>query len=136
MKTPVNKNKLISLLAKLFAGIFIVICLAVGVVGLILPIIPGLLFLAIAAMIAARHSPSLDRWLRKNRVIGSYLDSGEGFLTLSWLQKNSILIMAVPENLYRHHRADLCPDREFVKLFQLSNIGRIVKSLASRHFNT
>ena len=67
-------------MAKLFAGIFIVICLAVGVVGLILPIIPGLLFLAIAAMIAARHSPSLDRWLRKNRVIGSYLDSGEGFL--------------------------------------------------------
>jgi hypothetical protein len=46
-----NKNKLNSLLAKLFAGIFIVICLAVGIVGLILPIIPGLLFLAIAAMI-------------------------------------------------------------------------------------
>jgi uncharacterized membrane protein YbaN (DUF454 family) len=87
-----NKNKLNSLLAKLFAGIFIVICLAVGIVGLILPIIPGLLFLAIAAMIAARHSPSLDRWLRKNRVIGSYLDSGEGFLTLSWYRKIQFLL--------------------------------------------
>ncbi len=87
-----NNNKLNSLLAKLFAGIFIVICLAVGVVGLILPIIPGLLFLAIAAMIAARHSPSLDRWLRKNRVIGSYLDSGEGFLNLSWLRKIQFLL--------------------------------------------
>ena len=87
-----NKNRLNGLLAKLFAGIFIVICLAVGVVGLILPIIPGLLFLAIAAMIAARHSPSLDRWLRKNRVIGSYLDSGEGFLNLSWLRKIQFLL--------------------------------------------
>ena len=44
--------------------------------------------------------------------------------------------MAVPENLYRHHRADLCADGEFVKLSQLSNIGRIDKSLASRHLNT
>lgn len=87
-----SKNKLNNLLAKLFAGVFIVICLAVGVVGLILPIIPGLLFLAIAAMIAARHSPSLDRWLRKNRVIGSYLDSGEGFLNLSWLRKIQFLL--------------------------------------------
>lgn len=86
------ENKVNNLLAKLFAGIFIVICLAVGVVGLILPIIPGLLFLAIAAMIAARHSPSLDRWLRKNRVIGSYLDSGEGFLNLSWLRKIQFLL--------------------------------------------
>lgn len=88
----VNKNRLNGLLAKLFAGIFIVICLAVGVAGLILPIIPGLLFLAIAAMIAARHSPSLDRWLRKNRVIGNYLDSGEGFLKLSWLRKIQFLL--------------------------------------------
>ena len=87
-----NKNKVNSLLAKLFAGIFIVICLAVGIVGLILPIIPGLLFLAIAAMITARHSPSLDRWLRKNRVIGSYLDSGEGFLNLSWPRRVQFLL--------------------------------------------
>jgi len=82
-----SKNKLNGLMAKLFAGIFIVICLAVGVVGLILPIIPGLLFLAIAAMIAARHSPSLDRWLRKSRTIESYLNSGEGFLNLRWYRK-------------------------------------------------
>lgn len=79
-----STSMLNGLLAKLLAGIFVLICLAVGVVGLILPIIPGLLFLAIAAMITARHSPSLDRWLRKNQVIKAYLDSGEGFLNLSW----------------------------------------------------
>ncbi|MGA1742238.1 MAG: DUF454 family protein [Pseudohongiellaceae bacterium] len=74
-----KSSRLNSLLAKLLALMFVLICLAVGVVGLILPIIPGLLFLAIAAMIAARHSPSLDRWLRKNRLLRGYLDSGEGF---------------------------------------------------------
>lgn len=87
---PENQHKssrLHSVLAKLLALMFVLICLAVGVVGLILPIIPGLLFLAFAAMIAARHSPSLDRWLRKNQLIRSYLDSGEGFLNLSWPRK-------------------------------------------------
>ena len=74
-----KSSRLNSLLAKLLTLMFVLICLAVGVVGLILPIIPGLLFLAIAAMIAARHSPSLDRWLWKNRLLRGYLDSGEGF---------------------------------------------------------
>tara|TARA_R110000772_G_scaffold71427_6_gene156596 strand:- start:357 stop:740 length:384 start_codon:yes stop_codon:yes gene_type:complete len=81
-----------SLLVKLLAFFFILICLAVGIVGLILPIIPGLLFLAIAAMIAARHSPATDRWLRKNRVFSAYLDSGRGFFKLNWWGKIQFLL--------------------------------------------
>jgi len=87
-----KSSRLNSLLAKLLAIIFVLICLAVGVVGLILPIIPGLLFLAIAAMIAARHSPSLDRWLRRNRLLRGYLDSGEGFLNLGWPGKIQFVV--------------------------------------------
>ncbi len=87
-----SSSKVNSLLVKLIAGIFVLICLAIGVIDSILPIIPGLLFLAIAAMITARHSPSLDRWLRKNRVIRSYLDSGEGFLNLSWLRRIQFIL--------------------------------------------
>lgn len=83
-----KSSRLNSLLAKLLTLMFVLICLAVGVVGLILPIIPGLLFLAIAA----RHSPSLDRWLRKNRLLRGYLDSGEGFLNLSWPGKIQFVI--------------------------------------------
>ena len=82
-----DTSMLNNVLAELLAGVFVLICLAVGIVGLILPIIPGLLFLALAAMITARHSPSLDRWLRKNRIIKGYLDSGEGFLNLSWMRR-------------------------------------------------
>jgi len=76
-----------SLTTKLIACLFILICLALGAVGLILPIIPGLLFLAIALMIIAKLSPSIDRQLRKNRTISSYLDSADGFLSLSLLKK-------------------------------------------------
>lgn len=76
-----------NLTAKFIAFLFILVCLAVGAVGLILPIIPGLLFLAIAAIVAAKHSSSLDRWLRKNHTISGYLDSADGFLELSWRRK-------------------------------------------------
>jgi uncharacterized membrane protein YbaN (DUF454 family) len=73
--------------AKVIACLFILICLAIGAVGLILPIIPGLLFLAIAAIVAARHSPAFERVLRRSRTMSGYLDSTEGFLALSLSKK-------------------------------------------------
>ena len=73
--------------AKLIACALILVCLVVGAVGLILPIVPGLLFLAIAAIVAARYSPSLARVLRKNRTISGYLDSTDGFLDLPFWRK-------------------------------------------------
>ena len=57
--------------ATLIACMLILVCVAVGAVGLILPVVPGLLFLAIALMLVARLSPSIDRRLRRNRTIAS-----------------------------------------------------------------
>ena len=74
-------------LARILALFCVIACLVLGLAGLLLPIIPGLFFLALAAMIAARHIPSLDRWLRKNRTMRSYLDSGQGFFSLHFLEK-------------------------------------------------
>lgn len=76
-----------SLTAKLIACALIVICFAVGAVGLILPVIPGLLFVAVALMIIARCFPSIGRRLRRNRTMSSYLDSADGFLDLSFPKK-------------------------------------------------
>ncbi|HUF73303.1 MAG TPA: DUF454 family protein [Gammaproteobacteria bacterium] len=76
-----------NLTTKLIACLLIVICFAVGAVGLVLPVIPGLLFLAIALMIVARYFPSIDRRLRRNRTIGSYLESSDGFGGLSFGKK-------------------------------------------------
>lgn len=51
---------------RIIALLLIFVCLALGILGLVLPILPGLLFLAIAAIIAARHFPAVDARLRSN----------------------------------------------------------------------
>lgn len=82
--TTVSSTELFgSLIAKIFACVFIMICLALGVVGVVLPIIPGLLFFALAAMIAANLVPGIDRWLRRSKVMSRYLDSSQGFFNLN-----------------------------------------------------
>jgi uncharacterized membrane protein YbaN (DUF454 family) len=73
--------------AKLIACLLVLIFLAVGAVGLILPIIPGLLFLAIAAVVAAKHSSSIDRLLRRSPALAGYLDSADGFVDLTFWRK-------------------------------------------------
>jgi uncharacterized membrane protein YbaN (DUF454 family) len=79
--TP-STNPIDSATAKLIACVVILACLAIGLAGLILPIIPGLLFLGLAALIAARHSPALERLFRSNATLSGYLDRTEGFLDL------------------------------------------------------
>jgi uncharacterized membrane protein YbaN (DUF454 family) len=51
--------------------------------GLILPVIPGLLFLAVAVIIAARLYPPLERRLRKNAMFAPYLEKTDHFWRLS-----------------------------------------------------
>ena len=82
-----NTSRIGSLASKLIAILLIVICVAVGAVGLILPIIPGLLFLAIALMLIASFFPAVDRQLRRNRTLRSYLESADGFGELSIVRK-------------------------------------------------
>lgn len=85
MKT---QTKLIGdLTAKVIAGLLILFCIAIGAIGLILPVIPGLLFLAFAALIIAKHSSWAERWLRKSRTMSGYLDSADGFLSLPGWEK-------------------------------------------------
>jgi uncharacterized membrane protein YbaN (DUF454 family) len=72
---------------KLIAAGVIVVCLLLGLAGLILPLIPGLLFLAIAAIVAAKFSPRFAATLRQNATLRSYLDRTEGFVDLPLDQK-------------------------------------------------
>ena len=73
--------------ARLIAVLLIVVCFAVGAVGLILPIIPGLLFVAIALMLIAKFFPTVDGRLRQNRTLRRYLESADGFSALDWAGK-------------------------------------------------
>lgn len=72
---------------KLIAVGAIVVCLLVGVAGVILPLIPGLLFLAIAAVVAAKVSPRFAATLRRNETLRGYLDRTEGIEQLPLDQK-------------------------------------------------
>jgi uncharacterized membrane protein YbaN (DUF454 family) len=67
---------------KLIAAGVIVVCLLLGLAGLILPLIPGLLFLAVAAIVAAKLSPRFAATLRQNDTLRGYMDRTEGFSAL------------------------------------------------------
>lgn len=71
-----------SLPLKIAACVLVVVCVALGLVGLILPIVPGLLFLALAALIAARSFPAVRSLLGRNRAVGRHLDRADRFLDL------------------------------------------------------
>ena len=44
------------------AGLFIIL----GVIGLVVPVIPGVIFLVVAAVLLARVSDRMDRWVKQN----------------------------------------------------------------------
>ena len=77
-----ENNPLDHVSAKLIACAVIVACLIVGVIGLILPIVPGLLFIAIAAVVAAKVFPAFGQMLRRNDTIGAYLNRADGLVEL------------------------------------------------------
>ena len=54
-----TSNKVISFA---LIGVFVVL----GIVGLALPILPGVLFFLIAAIMASRHIPALENYLHQN----------------------------------------------------------------------
>jgi uncharacterized membrane protein YbaN (DUF454 family) len=68
---------------KITALVLVLACVVIGLFGLVLPIIPGLLFLAIAAFIAAKHFPSVDARLRAHRAIDKHLNNADRFRNLS-----------------------------------------------------
>ena len=73
-----NKVTKISTGAKrrIFAGLGLV-CVAVGVVGVMVPGLPGTLFLLAASYLFVRSSPRLERWLREHPKLGPYLRLAE-----------------------------------------------------------
>ena len=85
-----------SVITKLVAAGVIAVCLLIGVAGLILPLIPGLLFLGLAAVVAAKLSPRFAQILRQNDTLRGYLDRTEGFgsLALGEKVKLSALLLA------------------------------------------
>jgi uncharacterized membrane protein YbaN (DUF454 family) len=75
-------NQLGAMSTKFVAVIFILAFVVIGAAGLVLPLLPGIVFLALAGLLLARHFPSMDAWLRRNSTVSRHLDDANGFLDL------------------------------------------------------
>lgn len=51
-----------------------VFCLALGAVGIVLPVLPTTPFVIVAAVCFSASSPRLAAWLAENRYFGPYID--------------------------------------------------------------
>jgi uncharacterized membrane protein YbaN (DUF454 family) len=78
---------------KLIACVVIAACVVLGGIGLILPIFPGLLFLVIAAAVAARLSPEFNRTLRRHPTLAGYLDKTDALTRLPLGKKIQVLLL-------------------------------------------
>jgi uncharacterized membrane protein YbaN (DUF454 family) len=58
--------------AKLIYFSFGIIFLIIGMIGLLLPVLPGWLFLIPSALCFAKVSPALNKWLRKRKFLQKY----------------------------------------------------------------
>ena len=61
------------MLARLLFNILGTLCLLVGILGVILPLLPATPFLLLASACYVRGSPTLHRWLMRNRYLGTYI---------------------------------------------------------------
>lgn len=82
--------------ARILALFLLLLCLGLGLVGLVLPIIPGLLFIAFAAMIASWMFPGLSQQVHKwpwlAQLLTPYFNSAKGFTKLSPQGKCRLLL--------------------------------------------
>ena len=74
----------------IYKGVLIAIigvCLVLGVIGLILPIIPGLLFLALAVMLASKLSRRVAVWASKAPLLKGWTKHSHTIGGLSRVQR-------------------------------------------------
>jgi uncharacterized membrane protein YbaN (DUF454 family) len=91
MTTDTGTPTFDNLSTKLIACAVIVACLIFGLAGLILPLIPGLLFIAIAAFVAAKLSPRFAALVRENDTLREYLDQADRVAGVPLAQKAQVI---------------------------------------------
>lgn len=83
------------MLAKYFYRALAVLCLALGVLGIFLPVLPTTPFILLAAWAAARSSPRLLAWLESHPLFGKMLrDWRQGGVVSRKAKWSATLVMA------------------------------------------
>jgi uncharacterized protein len=65
----------ISPFAKYFYLISGFILVAIGVIGIFLPLLPTTIFLILASICFLKSSPKANEWLRNHKILGGYIDN-------------------------------------------------------------
>jgi len=84
MKLTRAKNCAGHISGKLLFTLAVAVCLILGIAGLVLPVIPGLLFLAIAALLLGPHVPAIGNWLHRNPTMHGYVEDAEQLRNLKF----------------------------------------------------
>lgn len=91
MSTDTSTSTFDCFSTKLIACAIIVACLLFGLAGLILPLVPGLLFIAIAVFVAAKLSPRFAGMVRENETLRGYLDQADRIAGVPLPQKIQVI---------------------------------------------
>lgn len=82
-----SNSYLMPILWKVLCIALIAFCVVVGLIGLILPIIPGFIFLFIAAILLARISSRFKSFLTSNSNMKAWMQRADTINTLSIFQR-------------------------------------------------
>ena len=82
-KKPSSSLTLNQIVLKAVLVVVIGVCLVLGVIGLILPVIPGILFLFIGAILLSKLSTRFASYLRQNTWAQKWLRRGDSFRKLN-----------------------------------------------------
>lgn len=81
------KTTISQLVRKAMLSAAIAICLILGVIGLILPVIPGILFLFLGAMLLSKLSARFANYLKKYSWAQKWQSRGDSFSQMSNIQR-------------------------------------------------
>ena len=84
----------------IFAG---TVCVALGVLGMFLPLLPTTVFLLMAAYCYSRSSERFHTWLINNRLLGSYIrnyKSGQGISLRQKITTTGILWVSIGVSIW------------------------------------
>ena len=82
----------ISPFAKYFYLISGFLLVAIGVIGIFLPLLPTTIFLILASFCFLKSSPKANDWLKNHKILGSYIDN---YQNKTGLTRNSKIINIV-----------------------------------------
>ena len=80
------------------------ICLMIGALGLIIPLIPGFLFLLIAAAMFAQLSPRVRHRLARNPRLARFFERIESSHHLNWVDQLKLTFLASIEAITKPAR--------------------------------